>query len=69
MAWLFENPNFRKTSKENVIILASMAIKQLIVMKENQIKKGNSGSVFWPSEQDKNSNNEQRKAMWIIHQQ
>ena len=35
----FENPNLRKHLKENVVIVEHLAIKQLTVTKENQMKK------------------------------
>ena len=39
MDWLIENPNLRKHLKESVGVVASMAIKQFILMREKQIKK------------------------------
>ena len=39
MPELFKNQNLREPTKENVVIVASMAIKLLIVMKEIQTKK------------------------------
>ena len=36
--WLFKNLNLRTLLKENVHIVAKMAIKQLIVMQEKPIK-------------------------------
>ena len=39
MDWLIENPNLTKHLKESVGVVASMAIKQLILMREKQIKK------------------------------
>ena len=49
----------------NVVIVANMATKQLIVVEEILTKKENSGSIFQPSDHYKNSSNEQRKPMWM----
>ena len=43
---MFKNPNLRKHLKENVDIVVTMVIKQLVVMREKQIKKRRTLVVF-----------------------
>ena len=47
MHWSFENPNLRNHLKGNMDIMAYMAIKQLIVMREKLIKKRRILVVFF----------------------